>query len=236
VNTRVFESAHEVALAAADLVALEAAARSELVLAFPTGRTPIPMFDELAARHARKALRLDRATTFQLDELMLPPDDPRSFRSFLRTHAWSRLGVADERCHFPDTQAADPEAECSRYEEVVAQAGGLDLCVLGLGTDGHVAYNLPRPPRLDTHVVELPDAVAEENRVPQPERPLRAITMGVATLGRARKILLLATGSSKAQPIGMLATRFEDPDWPCTFLARHADLTLLLDPAAASRL
>ena len=235
-NIRILESASEVGVAGADFIASEAAGRPDLVLAFPTGRTPIPMFDELAARYARGELSLGRATAFNLDELMLPFYDPRTFLVFLRKHARSRLGIPEDRCFSPDTMTADPEGECRRYEGRIAQAGGLDLCVLGLGVDGHVAYNLPRPPRLDTHVIALPDAVAEENGVPPSERPLRAVTMGLATLNRARKILLLANGVSKALPVGMLATRFEDPDWPCTFLAHHPDLTLLLDPSAASRL
>jgi glucosamine-6-phosphate deaminase len=233
---RVFESAREVAVAAADLVGAEASARPQLVLAFPTGKTPIPMFDELAMRHARGALSLGRCTTFQLDELLLPPDDPRTFRSFLRTHAWSRIGIAPERCFSPDTLASDAEAECRRYEADLADKGGLDLCVLGLGVDGHVAYNLPRPPRLQTHVVALPDAVADENRVPARERPLQAITLGLSTLRTARSILILATGPSKAEPVRMLATRLDDAEWPCTFLAGHPDLTLMLDRPAAARL
>ena len=233
---RVLDGAQEVARAAADFVAQELDARPELALAFPTGKTPMPMFDELAARHARAGFSLARATTFQLDELLLPPDDPRSFRSFLREHAWSRLGAPEERCFLPNSRTTDAEAECRRYEDDLAQTGGLDLCVLGLGVDGHVAYNLPRPPRLDTHVIALPDEVAEANGVPPAERPLRAITMGLATLGRSRMLLLLATGALKAKPVRMLATRFDDPEWPCTFLARHPDLTLLLDSAAASRL
>ncbi len=235
-NTRMLEDAQAVAEAGADLIAREAAAHPNLVLALPTGRTPLPMFDQLAARHARGELQLGHATSFNLDELVLPPDDPRTFRSFLRKHAWSRIGIAEERCHVPDTTATDLVGECQRYERRLAQAGGLGLCVLGLGVDGHVAYNLPRPASLETHVVALPDVVADENAVPASERPLLAITMGLATLRRARTILILATGPSKATPVEMLATRFEDPDWPCTFLGRHPGLTLLLDPEAASRL
>ncbi len=235
-NVRVLENAQAVAVAGADAVARAAAAHPRLVLALPTGRTPLPMFDELAARHAGGRLQLAAATAFGLDELVLPPDDPRTFRCFLRTHAWSRLGVADDRCFYPDTSADDLDTECRRYEERLARAGGLDLAVLGLGVDGHVAYNLPRPTSLDTHVLALPDDVAEANGVPPAQRPLRAITMGLARLRRTRTVVILATGASKATPVKMLATRVDDPDWPCTFLARHADLTVLVDPEAAALL
>lgn len=235
-DMQVLEDARAVAVAGADLLARESAAHQGLVLALPTGRTPIAMYDELAARYAGGASSLGRVTAFQLDELVLPFDDPRTFRAFLKHHVWSRLGVADDRCFLPDTASVDLEAECRRYEERLAEAGGLDVAVLGLGVDGHVAYNLPRPPSVDTHVRVLPDDAAEENRIPPSERPLRAITMGLGTLRRARKLVILATGPSKATPVRMLATRAEDPDWPCTFLARHPDLTVLLDPAAAATL
>lgn len=235
-NIRVLDDAAGVAVAGADAVEHAAAARPSLALSLPTGRTPLPMFDALAARHGQGRLRLGGASAFGLDELVLPRDDPRTFRSFLRKHAWSRLGVGDERCFYPDTSAADLDAACARYEEQLARAGGLDLAVLGLGVDGHVAYNLPRPPSLDTHVLVLPDEHAESNAVPPNERPLRAITMGLATLRRARELVLLATGASKATPVKMLTTRTDDPDWPCTFLARHEDLTVLLDREAAARL
>jgi glucosamine-6-phosphate deaminase len=235
VNVRVLEDVASVAAAGAEIVAQEARERPELVFALPTGRTPLPMFDRLAALRAHGRLDLSRSHPFSLDELVLPPDDPRRFSAFLKKHAWSRLGIPEDRCAGPDTTARDLGAECRSYEERLAERGGLGLCVLGLGVDGHVAYNLPRPPSLDTHVRELPDAIAEENGVPPGERPLRAITLGLRTLAGSRRLLLLATGPSKATPVRMLATRFEDPDWPCSFLARHPNLTLLLDPQAAAQ-
>lgn len=230
------EDAAAVAVAGADAVERAASARPALTLALPTGRTPLRLFEEMTLRQREGRLRLDAARAFGLDELLLPRDDPRTFRCFLREHAWSRLGVADERCFYPDTSADDLQAACARYERQLAEAGGLDLAVLGLGVDGHVAYNLPRPPSLDTHVLELPDDHAEANGVPPAERPLGAITLGLATLRRARQVVILATGPSKAMPVRMLATRADDLDWPCTFLARHRDLTVLLDREAAARL
>jgi glucosamine-6-phosphate deaminase len=226
----------EVALAAADFVAECVAARPASVLALPTGRTPILFYEELQRRHSRRAVDLSRARAFNLDELVLPPADPRTFRAYMELHAWARIGLERERCAIPDGGAADLEAECRRYEQAIAGAGGLDLAVLGVGVDGHVAYNLPGPVSLPTHVVRLPDGVAASLGIAPEAWPLRAITMGLGTIRAARRILLLATGGTKANAVAALMRGEPDPEWPCTFLAGHAGLQVLLDPEAASRL
>lgn len=224
------------ALAAADAVTEAASSHPEIVLALPTGRTPIPFYDELARRHERGRLGLGRARAFNLDELVLPPDDPRTFRSYMRRHAWERIGLAPGRCDIPRGDAPDLEAECRRYEAAIAAAGGLDLAILGIGADGHVAYNMPGPPGLTTHVVRLPDGLAASLGIPEEARPLRALTMGLSTIRSARRILVLATGSGKARAVEALVRGPEDPAWPCSFLREHPGLTLLADAPAAGRL
>ena len=233
---RVLDGALAVADAAADLLAERVAARPEAVLALPTGRTPIPLYEELQRRHAGGRIALARARAFNLDELALPAGDPRSFRAYMERHAWGVTGLERTRCSIPDGAAADLDAECRRYEAAVTAAGGVDLAVLGIGADGHIAYNLPGPVSLPTHVVRLPDGVAASLGVPQDAWPLRAITMGLGTIRAARELLLLATGEAKANAIAALSRGEPDPEWPCTFLAGHAALTVLLDAEAASRL
>jgi glucosamine-6-phosphate deaminase len=237
-RVQVFDDAAGVAVAGADRIAEAVVAKPDLVLTLPTGRTPLAMYAEMAARGARGVLSLERATAFHMDELVLPYGDPRTFRAVLTEHVWSRLGPDEPRRLSLDTAVADLDAECRRYQAALERAGGLDLAVLGLGVDGHVAYNLPRPPSLSTHVLTLPDDVADENRVPREARPLRALTLGLVPLNHARRVVLVATGASKAEPIRRLACAdgVYDPDWPCTFLSGHADLTLLLDRAAAAAL
>lgn len=235
-KVRALPNAAEVARSAADLVARAVQARPDLVLALPTGQTPVPFYDELAARHASGSLDLSRARAFNLDELVLPRDDPRTFRSFMRRHAGARIGLRDEAWDIPDGAAADLEAECARYEEAIASAGGLDVAVLGVGIDGHVAYNMPGPVTLPTHVVRLPDGLAAALGVPQDQWPLRAITMGIGTIRQARAIVVLATGESKATAVRALVNGPEDPEWPCTFLREHPAMDVLLDPGAASSL
>jgi len=236
VRVRVLEEAAAVAQAAADAVAAAVRADAGIVLALPTGRTPIPLYDELARRHAAGAIDLSRARGFNLDELALPPDDPRTFRAFMERHVWGRTGLSLERCDIPDGSASDLDAECRRYEDAIEAAGGLDLALLGVGIDGHVAYNMPGPLRLPTHVTRLPDGLAASLEVPPEDWPLRAITMGIGTIRSARRILVLATGETKATAVRMLVHGPEDPQWPCSFLASHDDLVLLADPGAARAL
>ena len=236
VRVRVLEHAAAVAQAAADVVAAVVRADARIVLALPTGRTPIPLYDELARRHAAGAIDLSRARGFNLDELALPRNDPRTFRAFMERHAWGRTGLSRERCDIPDGSAADLDAECRRYEDAIEAAGGLDLALLGVGIDGHVAYNMPGPLRLPTHVTRLPDGLAASLEVPPEDWPLRAITMGIGTIRSARRILVLATGETKATAVRMLAHGPEDPQWPCSFLSSHDSLDVLVDPGAARAL
>jgi glucosamine-6-phosphate deaminase len=232
----ILDDSGAVARAAADLLAEEVAAQREIVLALPTGRTPIPFYDELAARHADGRLDLTRARGFNLDELLLPRHDPRTFRAFMEQHAWGRTGLRRDRCDIPDGAAPDLEAECLRYERALTDAGGLGVAILGVGVDGHIAYNMPGPMRLATHVTRLPDGLAASLAVPPGDWPLRAITMGIGTIRAARRILVLATGDSKATAVQRLVQGPDDPHWPCSFLHMHPNLDLIADRAAASSL
>lgn len=236
VRRLILDDSGAVARASADLLAEEVAAQREIVLALPTGRTPIPFYDELAARHAAGRLDLTRVRGFNLDEIVLPRHDPRTFRAFMEQHAWGRTGLRRDRCDIPDGAAPDLEAECLRYERAITDAGGIGVAILGVGVDGHIAYNMPGPMRLGTHVTRLPDGLAASLAVPPGDWPLRAITMGIGTIRAARRILVLATGESKATAVQRLVQGPDDPHWPCSFLHTHPNLDLIADRAAASSL
>jgi glucosamine-6-phosphate deaminase len=229
------DTEREVARAAALLVAAAAAARPQLVLGLPTGRTALAFYDALAELHRASELDLARARSFNLDELLLPASDPRSFRSYMEAHAWGRIGLDRDRCAIPDASAPDLALECSRYDAAVAAAGGFDLAVLGVGADGHIAYNLPGPRHEEAHVVDLPEAVADSLDVPAARRPLRALTLGFGPLRRARRLLLLATSPDKAAAVRALIDGPDDPHWPCTALREHPQLDVVLSAAAAGQ-
>jgi glucosamine-6-phosphate deaminase len=236
VNTRVLGNPEAVARAAADRLLAAAGEKPDLVLALPTGRTPVPFYDDLAFRHRRTPLGLAHARAFNLDELALTGEDPRTFRAYMERHAWGRIGLDRTRCDIPNGAAHDLDAECRRYEKAIAAAGGLDLVFLGLGADGHVAYNLPGPVTLPTHVVRLPDGLAASLDVAPVLWPLRALTMGIGTIRAGRSLVMMATGASKAAAVRALVKGPEDPEWPASFLRGHPDFELLLDRAAAAAL
>jgi glucosamine-6-phosphate deaminase len=240
VNLLELPSPEAVARAAADRLGRALEASPELVLGLPTGRTMVPFYAELARRHRDGALDLANARGFNIDELLLPPGHPASFRSFMERHAWERIGLPRERCHIPDAAAAlaggaGTQAECARYDRAIEAAGGFGLLFLGIGADGHVAYNLPGPPRGRSHVVEVPATVADTlpgPGVPDALRPLRAITVGLDALRSARRIVLLATTAEKAAALHALLEGPEDPAWPCTHLRDHPRFDVLVTPEA----
>ncbi|MBK5255066.1 MAG: 6-phosphogluconolactonase, partial [Vicinamibacteria bacterium] len=148
----------DVALRGASLFEEAVGANPRLVLALPTGRTPIEMYSLLAKRRKSGQFDLDEAVVFNLDEVLLPKSAPQTFFQFMTRHVWGPLGVAPARRFIPDGEVADPEAECLRYEAAIAGQNGLDLAILGIGADGHVAYNLPGQVERRTHVVSLDPA------------------------------------------------------------------------------
>lgn len=229
---QVLDTPLAVAAAAAEIVAETVDRQPEAVIGWPTGNTAVPLYDELARLHADGELDLSGVRGFNLDELILPRGDPHSFAAFMRRHAWGRTGLDPARCDIPQADA-DPAEECRRYDAAIGAAGGLDLAVLGVGADGHVAYNLPGTPVAGTHAVEVPEAVAEDLGIPSESRPLEALTIGMQTLKEAARLLIMATGEHKRRAVRALIEGPRDPAWPCSLLRDHDDLILVVDRAAS---
>ncbi len=227
----VFADPLAAASAAADRVERLVALKPDTSLALPTGRTPLPFYEELA-RRSQAGLDLGRVRVFNLDELVLPRADPRSFYAYMRRHAFGVSSLDGGLADIPFGEAGDIAAECERYECAVRDAA-LDLALLGVGADGHVAYNLPGATAEKTHSVNLPDAIADQLEVPEAARPLRAITMGIGTIRSARSLLMLATGVRKREPLAALRRGLQVPELPCTALLEHPRFELLADRAAA---
>lgn len=231
----ILKTAGEVARRGAALLEAAAAADPELVVALPTGRTPVDMYAILAARRKAGAVDFSRVIAFNLDEVLLPRARPQTFFQFMIRHAWDPLGLAPERRFIPDGETKDPESECRRYEEAIAKAGGLDLAILGIGADGHIAYNLPGQAGKRTHVVDL-DPATIATLGGGLRGPVRAITMGIETILNARRLVLLATGAAKAEALRRMRDEPLSEAWPCSFFRDHPDLTVVADRAAAAQL
>ena len=239
---RIFPTPESAARALAVDVAGAVAADPAIVLALPTGRTPIRFYRELAALHRKQAVDFSRVTTFNLDEFTgIAPSDPRSYRAFMQRHLFDHVNLSPRRLHFLNGVAADAEAECRRYERAIARAGGIDLMILGLGRNGHIGFNEPGPFLIArTHRTRLAGGTRRANRALFGSRaadvPRAALSMGMATILQARRIVLVATGTAKARCVGRMATGPVTPRLPASFLQLHARAELWLDRAAAGRL
>ncbi len=238
----IFPDEHAVAQALADRVATELAERPALVLGLPTGRTPIRFYQELSARVEHGRIDLSRVTTFNLDEFVgIPSTHPGSFRSFMNMHLFGRVNLAAEHIHFLDGAAPDTVEECDRYERAIARAGGIDVQILGVGTNGHIGFNEPAPAlQAWTHRVTLEPDTRRDNAGlfggDPAAVPVEALSMGIATILQARRILLIATGEGKASIVERLLHGPVTTDVPGSFLQVHSDVEFLLDEAAAADL
>lgn len=238
----VFDQEAALAAALARRVADAISRTPSLVLCLPTGRTPLALYAELRALTRAEDLDWSRVRTFNLDEFVgLGPDDETSYRRFMDRQLFEHVNLAPQAIHFLDGRAADPVEECARYERAIADAGGIDLQVLGIGANGHVGFNEPGE-SLDarTHRVTLLERSRADNAWwfggELHKVPSEALSMGMATILGARAIVLMATGEGKAEAVeamvkGRLTTRL-----PASFLQLHPDATVMLDEGAASGL
>lgn len=226
---------------AARIIADLAARAPASVLALPTGRTPLAVYDTLARWQRDGVVDLRRLRSFNLDELVgLPPDDPRSYAAYMVRHWQEPLGVPAAHVHLPQVMASDLGAASAAYEDRIAMAGGLDLALLGIGENGHVAFNEPGTPwNMGTHVCNLADSTRQILRPAFGSLdlvPRQAVTMGMRTILSARHCVLLATGAAKA---AIVARALEGPPTeavPASALRSHPRVTVILDRAAASAL
>lgn len=237
----VFPDADAAARALARRVADRVVAHARLVLGLPTGRTPLAFYRELVALHATGA-DFSSITTFNLDEFLgVPASHPGSYRTFMEEHLFRHVNVRPECRHFLDGVAPDPEAECRRYEREIADAGGIDLQILGIGTNGHIGFNEPAPAlAARTHRVTLKPETRRSNAGlfggDPANVPAEALSMGMATILHARAVVLLATGASKAACVERVVNGPLTTELPASFLQLHDDVDIMLDAPAAARL
>lgn len=237
----VFDNERVLARTVAVHIAAALGQNPSLVLGLPTGRTPIRLYHELGVLHRNGQADFSRVRTFNLDEFVgLAPDDPGSYRTFMQEHLFSRVNLDPRLIHFLDGSAADLGAECRRYEQAIVSAGGIDLQLLGIGTNGHIGFNEPARELVgSTHLVRLTESTRRSNAAlfggELAKVPTEALSMGVGTILKAKRIVLLATGKSKARCIervlhGPITTKL-----PASFLQVHREVELMLDAAAGEK-
>jgi glucosamine-6-phosphate deaminase len=242
VNVRILDTAGEVGLAVARHVVAAIAANPDLVLGLPTGRTPVAAYAELRRMAAAGTVDFSRVRTFNLDEFVgVDARHPGSFRRYMDANLFEAVNIEPSRIHFLDGAAVDLDGECDRFESAIDTAGGIDLQLLGIGSNGHIGFNEPGEELIArTHRVRLHDPTRRDNAAlfgGDPARvPREALSMGLGTILKARAIILIATGSRKATCVerairGPLTTHL-----PASFLQAHRQVDLYLDREAASLL
>ena len=226
-RARVFVTAEAVGRALALDVARRLTEQPDTVLGLPTGRTPIPLYRELVRLHQAGRVDFSRATTFNLDEFRgLRAVDPRSYRAFMRHHLFDHVNA---------------ERESEHYERAIERAGGIDLMILGLGINGHIGFNEPgRSLVARTHCTRLTPGTRRANASLFGNRasavPREALSMGMATILHAKRVVLLATGASKARSVARMVEGPVTTRLPASFLQMHRNTEIWLDRAAAGNL
>ncbi len=227
---------------AAAFLAEQARNKPKSVWLLPTERTHLRMYSNLVKLIEQAKADLEQVQTFNLDEFYgLPPEHPGSYHTYMRQALFEKARIPERNIKLLNGVASDAMVECASYEEQIRTAGGIDLAVLGIGSNGHIGFNEPGSEIVSrTRLVEIRPETREANAFLFGHKlenvPSSALTVGIGTIMEARQILLLATGSSKAQAVAAMLNGPVTPLLPASFLRLHSNVTLLTDRAAAELL
>ncbi len=211
------------------------------VLGLATGSSPIGLYQKMVQDHKDNKTSYSEVVSFNLDEYVgLPKTHSESYYTFMHTHLFDHVDIKEDNIHIPDGLANDLETACAKYEQEMKQFQ-VDVQLLGIGSNGHIGFNEPGCSfESETHVELLNERTLNDNArffIPLNEEvPTRAVTMGIASIMRAKKILLVASGANKAQAIYDMIHHAVDNQIPATILQNHADVTVIVDEEAASLL
>ena len=237
----IYDTPELAAKAAAALIAAAILDKPDMVLGLPTGSSPVGAYRELARMNREGLIDFSRVTTFNLDEYIgLDGSHEQSYRYFMNDNLFDHVNIDKANTHVPCGTGDDPEKNARDYEAAIAQKGGVDLQFMGIGRNGHIGFNEPADAFPDkTSIIELTQSTIEANKrffASADEVPRRAISMGVGTIMRARRTLLIATGADKAEAVRGMVNGEVTPRLPASALRFHPDCVVILDKAAASLL
>ena len=211
------------------------------VLGLATGSSPVGLYKEMIRDHKENGTSYKNILTWNLDEYVgIPRTHEQSYWTFMHENLFNFIDIPEENIHVPVGESEDEEAECEKYEESM-KGHTVDIQVLGIGSDGHIAFNEPGTPFDSlTHLMDLTEQTRKDNARffdnDINQVPKRSITMGLASIMRAKKIIVIATGENKAEAVYGMLKGPKTTDCPASILQDHPDVTVLLDKAAASKL
>jgi len=227
----------EMSREAACLVARQILTKEDSILGLPTGDTPMGMYKELVQPDNRRLIDFSKVITFNLDEYYgLPRNHPGSYHRYMREKLFDHVNIQEGNIHILDGVAKDIEEECRRYEEEIYRYGGIDLQILGIGSNGHIGFNEPGSDwGMITGLVKLSEETrrrAARHFRDRAEVPTQGITMGIKTIMKARKILLLASGKEKAKATTKALEGPVTKRVPASILQLHPMVTVIVDKEA----
>lgn len=210
-----------------------------VTLGLATGGTPLGMYQWMRRFSEEQHVSYRDVQTFNLDEYVgLDREHPNSYYQYMMENLFAHIDLPAEKAHLPNGMADDVEAECRRYESLIQQAGGIDLQLLGVGKNGHIGFNEPGTSfSSNTHLVSLTESTRKANACyfsSMEEVPTYAITMGIATIMKSKEILLLASGSQKAEVLARLHEGEVTENLPASVLKNHPHVTIIADEDALS--
>ena len=237
----VFSDYEAISNRAAEIVTDQIRRKPDSVIGFATGSTPLGLYKRLIQNHKERGLDFSKITTFNLDEYIgLSPQHDQSYHYFMWHNLFDHVNVTPARVHIPQGMADDVEAFCAWYEQRIEQAGGIDLQILGIGANGHIAFNEPGSSLGSrTRIKTLTQKTIADNArfFDDPAQvPQYAITMGIGTIMDARKVLLLGSGAGKADAIKATLEGPITAMVPATIVQLHRHAQILIDDAAAAKL
>ncbi|RJS60359.1 glucosamine-6-phosphate deaminase [Bacillus sp. PK3_68] len=230
----------ELSETAARIVLKKVKQNPQMVLGLATGGTPEGMYERLVADHRTAGTSYKHITTFNLDEYAgLPRTDRNSYYTYMKHQLFDHIDIPEENIHLPNGEAKDLQEECLQYEQSIREAGDIDLQVLGIGGNGHIGFNEPGTPfHSITHVVTLDESTRKANAryfSSLAEVPTQALTMGIQTIMRAKEIVLLVSGESKAEAMVQLLTEEANESFPASALLAHPNVTVVVDEEALKK-
>ena len=225
----------------ARIFAAQITLKPESMLGLATGSTPIGMYEELVRKYNEDRVDFGKVRTVNLDEYIgLSGDNDQSYRYFMNHNLFDHVDIDKAKTFVPNGLAADPEAECVNYENIVASMGGVDIQLLGIGNNGHIGFNEPCDEFPEcTHVVDLTESTIQANArffASMDDVPKQAISMGIGTIMKAKKIILMANGKGKAPIIFDTVFGPVTPQVPASILRFHPDVMIFVDEEAYSEI
>jgi glucosamine-6-phosphate deaminase len=233
--------ASEASRSVAQIIADAVRSNPQIVLGLATGGTPLEAYRELIRMHREAELDFSDVHSFNLDEYLgLSPEHPQSYRFFMQQHLFDHINIDSAHARVPNGLVTDVLTHAQEYEQQIRAAGGIDMQLLGIGSNGHIAFNEPGS-AIDSRTREIDltaDTIQANSRFFDSidQVPRHAITMGIGTILEAKRIVLMATGQAKAEAVRLAIEADADPANPASLLQQHDDVTYVLDVAAAEHL